>query len=49
MGGLGVFRMSGALSLLVLAAYYFLLGSSRLMPLQLPANATFSTDAVPVK
>lgn len=41
--------MSGAFSLLVLAVYYVILGSSRLLPLQLPANATFSTDAVPVK
>ena len=41
--------MSGAFGLLVLAAYYVILGSSRHMPLQLPDNATLSTGAVPVK
>ena len=37
---LNVFKMSGAFSLLLLIAQYVILGSSRLMPLQLPANAT---------
>ena len=49
MNSVDVFKMSGAFSLLLLVAHYIILGSSSLMPLQLPTNATLSDHVVPVK